>query len=68
MKLFLYKGGLIMIWFSSDLHFNHDKDFCYGPRGFQSIEEMNTEIIKRWNSPVLYFAAHGAERKFCRKR
>ena len=41
-----------MIWFSSDLHFNHDKDFCYEPRGFQSIEEMNTEIIKRWNSKV----------------
>lgn len=41
-----------MIWFSSDLHFNHNKDFCYAPRGFSSVEEMNNTIIERWNSKV----------------
>lgn len=41
-----------MIYVTSDLHFNHDKDFIYKARGFNSIEEMNEEIIKRWNETV----------------
>ena len=42
------------IYVTSDLHFCHDRDFLYGPRGFDSVEEMNKEIIKRWNSVVNY--------------
>lgn len=41
-----------MIYFTSDLHFNHDREFIYKPRGFSSIEEMNEEIIRRWNEIV----------------
>lgn len=41
-----------MIWFTSDLHFNHDKEFIWGPRGFQNIYEMNEAIIKNWNNVV----------------
>lgn len=41
-----------MIWFTSDLHFNHNKDFIYLPRGCYSIEEMNEEIIRKHNSVV----------------
>lgn len=40
------------IWFTSDTHFSHDKEFLYGSRGFNSVEDMNTEIIKRWNAVV----------------
>jgi calcineurin-like phosphoesterase family protein len=40
------------IYFSSDLHFGHDKDFIYRPRGFSSINEMNEAIIERFNSVV----------------
>lgn len=40
------------IYFSSDLHFNHDKDFIYKERGFSSVKEMNEEIIYRFNSIV----------------
>ena len=40
------------IWLTSDLHFGHDKDFIYKPRGFQSIEEHDQAIIKNWNSLV----------------
>ena len=40
------------IWFTSDLHFNHDKDFIWGPRGFKNIYEMNDAIIKNWNNTV----------------
>lgn len=41
-----------MIYFISDIHFNHDREFVYGPRGFKSIEEMNETIIKNWNETV----------------
>lgn len=40
------------IWITSDWHFNHSKDFIYQARGFQTIEEMNTEIVKRHNEVV----------------
>ena len=41
-----------MIWFTSDLHFCHDKDFVWQVRGFESIDEMNAEIVRRWNERV----------------
>lgn len=41
-----------MIYFTSDLHFNHDREFVYAPRGFSSVHEMNNAIINRWNSLV----------------
>ena len=37
------------MWFTSDLHFGHDKEFAYGPRGFQSVEE-NDKTIEYLNS------------------
>lgn len=40
------------IFFTSDTHFSHDKEFLYKTRGFNSPQEMNEEIIKRWNSVV----------------
>lgn len=40
------------IWFSSDLHFNHDREFLYKPRGFESIAEMDNKIIENFNSVV----------------
>ena len=40
------------IWITSDWHFNHNKDFIYKARGFQSIEEMNQAIIERYNDAV----------------
>lgn len=36
----------IKIWFTSDLHFGHNKSFLYEPRGFNSIEEHDATIIK----------------------
>ena len=40
------------IWVSSDTHFCHDREFIWGPRGFNSVHEMNEAIIKNWNSVV----------------
>ena len=41
-----------MIYFISDTHFNHDKEFIYVPRGFKSITESNETIIRHWNKVV----------------
>ena len=41
-----------MVFFTSDLHFCHDKDFVWQARGFTSVDEMNAEIVKRWNEVV----------------
>lgn len=40
------------IWISSDLHFGHNREFLYVPRGFKSIEEHDETIIKNWNELV----------------
>ena len=40
------------IWFTSDWHFGHDREFVWEVRGFDSIEEMNEAIIERHNSVV----------------
>ena len=40
------------IWLTSDTHFGHDREFIWSPRGFKSVEENDTEIIKRWNEVV----------------
>lgn len=40
------------IFVTSDLHFNHDKEFLYAPRGFFSAEEMNEAIVIKWNEMV----------------
>ena len=42
------------IWLTSDLHFNHDKDFIWKDRGYKSVQEMNEEQIARFNSFVTY--------------
>ena len=41
-----------MILFTSDMHLGHDKDFVTKARGFETVEEMNAEIIRRWNERV----------------
>ncbi|MGM9713185.1 MAG: metallophosphoesterase [Prevotella sp.] len=40
------------IWFTSDTHFFHNKMAESGQRPFASVEEMNGELIERWNSVV----------------
>ena len=40
------------IWFSSDLHFGHQQEFIWGPRGFKSSQEHDKTIIKNWNEVV----------------
>ena len=41
-----------MIFFTSDLHIGHDKEFIWKARGFNSIEEHDTQILLKWNSII----------------
>lgn len=40
------------IFLTSDLHFNHDREFIWKARGFKSVNEMNEKIIENFNSVV----------------
>ena len=40
------------IFFCSDHHFNHDKEFVWKRRGFNSVEEMNETIVENHNQLV----------------
>lgn len=40
------------VFLTSDLHFNHDREFVWKVRGFNSVQEMNETIVKNWNSVV----------------
>ena len=41
-----------VIWLTADLHFCHYKEFIWGPRGFDSVEQMNEAIVSNWNGLV----------------
>lgn len=40
------------IYFISDLHLSHNNIIKYCNRPYENIEQMNNDIIKRWNSVV----------------
>lgn len=41
-----------MDYFTSDMHFGHENIIRYCGRPFETVDEMNNEIIKRWNKTV----------------
>jgi len=41
-----------MIWFTSDTHLSHNKDFIFKARGFDSIQEHDETLMRNWNEKV----------------
>lgn len=41
-----------MIYFTSDLHLGHQRDFLYEPRGFNNIYDHDAAIVANWNRVV----------------
>lgn len=39
-------------WFTSDLHLGHTNIIAYTNRPYASVDEMNGDLIDRWNSKV----------------
>ncbi len=46
------KGKMRMIYFTSDCHFGHENAVSMCNRPFSNVEEMNSEMIRRWNAKV----------------
>lgn len=40
------------LWFTADSHFGHDNIIKYCRRPFETVEEMDEELILRWNQTV----------------
>ncbi len=40
------------VFFTSDLHFGHESSILFDKRGFKTVEEMDEELIRRWNAKV----------------
>ena len=43
---------MVNIWFTSDTHFGHQNILKYSERPFDSIDEMDYELVQKWNSRV----------------
>lgn len=48
---FIFEDGS-KLWFTSDTHFWHNNILKFCRPKFQTVEEMNEEIIKQWNARV----------------
>lgn len=40
------------VWFTSDTHFHHRQIIRLSHRPFGSVDEMNRELIKKWNETI----------------
>jgi calcineurin-like phosphoesterase family protein len=40
------------VWFVSDLHAGHEKDFILNPRGYKTAKEAYEDIFNQWNAVV----------------
>ena len=49
---FSYPSQYCNIFYVSCLHFGHDRDFIYKPRGFTSVQEHDDTLVKRWNDSI----------------
>lgn len=43
---------MLLLYFTSDLHFYHENIIRHTNRNYYSVEEMNNDLIKKWNEKV----------------
>lgn len=49
---FSHEVELVMVYFTSDLHFYHDNIITHVNRPFRDSAEMNRKLVERWNERV----------------
>ena len=42
----------MLVWFISDMHFDHESIIKYTKRKYKNVHEMNEAFVKKWNSLV----------------
>lgn len=40
------------VWFTADTHFGHERTLELSKRPYSSVEEMNWDMVRKWNSVV----------------
>lgn len=40
------------VFFTGDLHFGHENALVFDKRPFKTVEEMDAELVRRWNAKV----------------
>ena len=40
------------VFFTADMHFGHENVIKFDKRPFETVEEMDAELIRRWNAKV----------------
>lgn len=40
------------VYFTGDLHFGHENVLAFDNRPFKTVEEMDAELVRRWNNKV----------------
>lgn len=49
---YLARAANPIVWFTSDLHFGHERIIELCSRPFEDVEHMNTAMVERWNEDV----------------
>ena len=40
------------VFFTADMHFGHENVISFDKRPFETVEEMDEDLIRRWNAKV----------------
>lgn len=40
------------VFFTADMHFGHENVISFDRRPFETVEEMDEKLIRRWNAKV----------------
>lgn len=52
------------ILFTGDLHFGHESAIAFDGRPFETVEEMDAELVRRWNNKVDNLSTKGYSSKY----
>jgi calcineurin-like phosphoesterase family protein len=51
-KVLKFNSALQKLWFVSDLHYFHGKEFILGPRKYATLDEAKSDLLAKWKSMI----------------